>query len=221
VVDWRAMKAHVISALVLGCALPLAAQTPAPATTPPANSSDLGFTYNLPGGWEILNMAPMVPAAKQQEEQQASSDAEKKGASCSQIYLTARHGSPASVIVVVTLPWDCFGQAFTSKDLPSFGEGAAGGLVQNFNVATPVYGAYALGSHDLWIERVQGSAKDDPQSQYTIELACTILKKAAVCWMTLASDSTALASFENSTVSLEGETATALVPASAFQTPSQ
>lgn len=210
------MKPLVMSALLLGCVLPLAAQTVAPQP----ETSDLGFTYNLPAAWDVLNMAPAMPAVKLNGEQSATSAEEKKGVDCTQVFLTARHGDPASVIVVVALPFDCFGQTLTSSDLPAFGEGAAQGMEQNFTLRSPVFGAYMLGSHSVWIERAQGSPTGHPENQYTLEIACTVVKKAAVCWLGMVTNPAELATFENSTVSLEGEPAAQLVPATAFQSAS-
>jgi len=53
--------------------------------------------------------------------------------------------------------------------------------------------------------------------QYTIEVACGVLKKAAVCWMAMAADNAALAEFENGAVKLEDDPPAALVPAAVFK----
>src|SRR5215475_6330711 len=99
-------------------AITLTAQTPANPSE--AHPSDLGFTYSLPRDWEVVNASEILPAAKEQAQQNASSDEEKKGVACVQIALTARHGDPASVFVVVELPFACFGQSISAKDLPGF-----------------------------------------------------------------------------------------------------
>ncbi len=86
----------------------MVAQTPAAA--PEAHASDLGFSYSLPSDWEVVNANPTLPGVKEQAQQNAATDEEKKGVACVQIALTARHGEPASVLVVVELPFACFGQ---------------------------------------------------------------------------------------------------------------
>lgn len=193
------MKARLMSALLLGCALPLAAQPSAPQ----ARSSDLGFSYSPPAGWEILNGPPVAAAGEE-------------GTGCIQTLLTARHGTPPSVIVVVGAPFDCYGQTLVAGDLPNFGQGMAKGLEKDFNASFVTYGAYNLGSHSIWIEREEGSLTDRPDRQDTLEIACAVLKKAAVCWMAMAVDPAALVSFESSTVTLEGEATATLVPPAVF-----
>lgn len=76
--------------------------------------------------------------------------------------------------------------------------------------------APALGRHRLWIERATGTPKSAPDRHYTIEISCSLLKKAAVCWMAMAADATALAVFEHGAVTLEDDLPAALVPAEAF-----
>jgi len=189
------------------------APTPQPAAAH-SYATDLGFTYDLPSDWEVVDTQANVAQVKQQAAQNASSEDEKKGLACVQLGLTARH--EASVIVDVALPFDCFGKQVTDKDLPGFGEGASQGVKQGFDIGDPTYGSYALGSHNLWIERVKGTPKGQAGVSYTVEIACAVLKKAAVCWMAMASDDAALKIFEHSKVSLDGETPVALVPATAF-----
>ncbi|MGH9607096.1 MAG: hypothetical protein ACRD3N_15520 [Terracidiphilus sp.] len=207
------MRVRLLTSVLALCFVPLLAQTQPP-TQPHANA--LGFSYSLPSDWEIVDAAPAMPAAKQQAKQTAGSEDEKKGIACAEVALTARHGNPPSVIVVVALPFGCYGQTMIAKDLPGFGAGAAEGLKQNFNVADTVYGSYTLGSHGFWIERAKGSAKNNPKSEETIEIACSVLHRAAVCWMTMAADADGLRSFEDGLVTLDGEPATPLVPAGAF-----
>ena len=122
-----------------------------------------------------------------------------------------------SVVVVVALPFACYGQIMTAGDLPDFGAGAAEELKETFDVAADaVQGKYWLGSHSVWIERAKGTPKGHPESQYTFEMVCTVLEKGAACWMAMAADDAGLQAFEQGAVSLDGEPATALVPASAF-----
>ena len=209
------MKAATIAwALCIWGSATLTGQT---STAPrEAHTSDLGFTYSLPSDWEVVDSTPTLPAAKQQAQQQASSDEEKEGVACVQIALTAKHGDPASVVVVVELPFACFGQAMSTKDLPGFAQGASEGIKQSFDIGDPVFGAYTLGSHDMWIERAKGTPKGHPEAPYTVEITCTLLKKGAACWMAIAADADALRVFEQGQVVLENESPRALVPTTAF-----
>jgi len=161
-------------------------------------------------------MKPTLPLIKQQQSQSAASDDEKKGIECVQVVLTARHGTPASVIVAVELPFGCFGQQMTQKDLPGFAQGASEGIKKTFAISEPVYGAYMLGTHNIWIERAQGVVLGHPDSRYTVEVACGLLQNSAVCWMAMAADQDALQTFEHSKISLDGEEPAALVPSTAF-----
>ena len=214
------MKTRIFAALLILCAATLAAQVPAtPAGTPAAqaHTSDLGFSYSIPSDWEVVDVNPSLPAVRQKVENEAASEDERKGAACAQVALTARHGAPVSVIVVVALPFACFGQEMTDKDLPDFGSGASEGLKKSFNLANPHRGAYSLGTHSIWIERARGTIIVHADTTYTVETVCSILKKGAVCWMTMAADDAALQTFEHGAVALDDDAATALVPANAFQ----
>jgi hypothetical protein len=215
VIDLPRMKAASTLLGLIFCATVLAGQTPA--TTPVTHTSDLGFAYSLPNDWEVVNANPTLPDVKEQAQKNASSDEEKKGVACVQVALTARHGNPASVLVVVELPFDCFGQSMGAKDLPGFAQGASEGIKQNFDVSEPVSSDYKLGSHSMWIERSKGSPKGHPEISYTVEITCTLLKKGAVCWMGMAADDDALKAIEAAPVVLEGESPVALVPATAFE----
>jgi hypothetical protein len=176
-------------------------------------TSDIGFTYGLPPAWSPVPIQPPSPPTNATS---ALAPLAKKGTACIQMPQTARHGDPASVIIVVTLPFDCYGQTMAADDLPGFGSGAAEGLKQAFDLFNPVYGIYSLGSHPLWIERAKGNPKGRSDAPYTVEIVCTILKKGAACWMTVAADEPSLQAFEHSLVTLDGEAATPLVPATAF-----
>ncbi len=193
----------------------LVAQTPAAPAE--AHPSDLGFSYSLPADWEVVNGSPTLSGVKEQAQQNASTEDEKKGVACVQIALTARHGTPASVLVVVELPFACFGQTMSSKDLPGFAQGASEGIKQSFDITDPVYGDYTLGTHSMWIERAKGTPKGHPEAPYTVEIACTLLKKGAVCWMVLAANDDALKIIEGGAVELEGENQISLVPKTAFE----
>jgi len=207
------MRVVPIAFVLLLCAALLAGQTPA---TSEAHASELGFSYSLPSDWDVVNATPTLPGVKEEAQKNASSDEEKKGVACVQIELTARHGTPASVLVIVELPFDCFGQSMTAKDLPGFAQGASEGIKQNFDITDPVYGDYMLGTHSVWIERAKGTPKGHPEAPYTVEIACTLLKKGAACWMAMAADDDALKVIEAGPVILEGESPAVLVPADAF-----
>ena len=178
--------------------------------------SQLGFSYSVPTDWEVVDAQGTLPRAKADADKNATTDEEKKGLACVQVALSARRGEPASVLVVVALPFDCFGQQITEKDLPGFADGASEGLKQSFDLGDPIHGNYTLGSHNMWIERGKGNPKGHPDLPYTVEIACGLLKKAAVCWMAMAADDAALRVFEQGAVTLDGEAADALVPANAF-----
>lgn len=213
------MNARWIAYLLLAGCAPLVAQAHAPVTAAPRTyTNNLGFTYTFPADWDVVDMSSTLPEARQQAQQSATTEAEKQGAACIQIALSARHGSPTSTVVALALPFACLGSVMTDKNIPGMAAGAVEGIQQNLDIAEPVYGSYALGSHTVWIERVKGTLKANPQAQYTIETVCSLVKKGAVCWMAMASDDAALATFEHGVVTLDHEAPAALVPATAFDT---
>jgi hypothetical protein len=203
------MKFFALLAIIWTAAFS-AAQTPGASQT---YSNPLGFTYSVPTIWEVVDYSAQ---AKEQARQNATTEDAKKGLACAQMGLMARHGAPSSVIVEVALPFDCFGQTMTDADLPGFAAGTSEGLRQNFDLGPPRLGIYSLGKHSFWIERASGTLKENPAASYTIEIACTVANKAAVCWMTMAADQTALDTFERGAVSVDGDTPAALVPPTAF-----
>lgn len=214
------MNSHIFATLlVLSSALALA-QAPVSAlgSLPVAvpHTNDMGFSYSLPSDWDVKDIAPALPTIHQQLEKGAANEGERKGAACVQVPLVASHGSPKSVIEVVTLGFDCTGQKFTDKGLPAFAIGVAGGLKKTFNITDPTYGAYTLGTHNMWIERAQGTLISNPEMKFTVETVCCILKRGAVCWAAIASDDSALQTFEHGAVNLEGEAEAELVPTTAF-----
>jgi hypothetical protein len=158
-------------------------------------------------------------AKKETLPQRPADEIPVKGTACIRVPVTAEHGDPTSVIVVVELPFSCYGQPMSEQDLAGFGLGAAEGLKQDFDLIDPVFGLYELGSHHLWIERAKGAIKGQPQTQYTMEIACSMLRKGAACWMTMAADGESLHAFENGPVTLDDDAATPLVPANAFEKP--
>lgn len=196
------MKAALFLAFTLMAGIAVAQQAPVSQTH--TYSSDLGFSYSLPADWEA--MQPPVPPAS----------ADAKGLACVKMALTARHGAPASMIVEAALPYDCYGQQMTEADLPGFAATASESLRDSFDIGEPRIATYKLGSHSVWVQRVLGTPKGAPSLQYTIEIACTPLKKAAACWIALAADEAALATFEQGQVTLDDEAAQPLVPAATF-----
>ncbi|MGA7340028.1 MAG: hypothetical protein WBE72_16210 [Terracidiphilus sp.] len=202
------MRSSLICAALLACCAALTAQAPAP-TGPMA---EMGFNYQLPPEWTVVQTKPQHRAAAQAP----AATEPRKGNACIQVALTAQRLDSSSVIVVVDVPFDCFGETMTAQDLPGLGSGAAEGLKQAFDVLEPVYGAYSLGSHQLWIERAKGSLKGHAETSYTLEIVCSLLNKGAACWMTMAADADSLRAFETAPVTLDGDPATPLVPSTAF-----
>ncbi len=222
------MRFFAVAMLALNC-LPVAAQAPAsspraearllaapahPAKPlpPVVQDSDIGFSYSLPADWEALASdltTPYLPYP--------SVIGQKKGNACAQVELTARHGSPFSVVVVEALPFDCYGQTLTDRNFTDFALGAAEGMKQTFDITNPVQTNYKLGNHNIWIERASGTVKGQPNSKYTLETACTLMQKGAACWWTMAADAVSLQIFEQSPVTLEGDVFDTLVPADAVK----
>ncbi|WP_263356535.1 hypothetical protein [Acidicapsa ligni] len=178
--------------------------------------SDMGFTYGYPSGWELVDTKPLLPAAQSQAQANAADDPEKRGAACAQIGFLARHGSPGSVILSLSMPFECFGSRFTQDQLPGVGEGMSLGIKSNFDITTSIKNTYKLGKHDMWIERAKGASKGHPEAIYTIETACAILDRGMVCLLGMVKDDAALHLFEQGQVSLEGDPPSALVPANIF-----
>lgn len=195
--------------------LALAAPAQAPAPYTPL-VSDLGFTYNYPSDWEIVNINPSLPALKSSLDSTATSNDEKKGIDCTQISLLIRHGSPASIIETMVMPFDCLGIRYKDSDSSSVGMGVASGLSANLDVKNPVYGSYKIGSHSIWIEKAQGAFKSRPDTNMQIEVLCGILDKGVACWLAFAATGDALQTFENSIVKLEDDAQAKLVSADAF-----
>jgi hypothetical protein len=209
----RRVAAAAAGLLAMG--VTLLGQAPAPQEM----AADLGFTYSLPPDWTVVEAKPSSQVVHTAPAQAPTTEEQKKGTACIQVALTATHGTPASVVTVVALPFDCYGQTMSEQDLEGFGSGATEGLKQDFDIIDPVFGVYSLGNHRLWIERAKGNPKGRLEVQYTMEIACSLLKKGAVCWMTMAADDASLHAFERAHVTLDGEAAAALVPKTAFDKP--
>jgi hypothetical protein len=237
------MNTRLFAALLFLCAATLAAQAPTtpdaalppipppppvtdavPNQVPPpsfvtaqAHTSDLGFSYSIPSDWEVVESTkPMLPNALQQAARNYGNEAAKLAA-CLQLPLTARHGNPTSNIVVAGVSFECVGHPYTTQDLPAVASKASENLKKNLEIVNPVNTTYTLGTHSLWAQRVSGSLIGHPEIKRTLETVCGTLKRGVVCWMILATDDSALQTFESGMVTLDGEDATALVPAGALQ----
>jgi hypothetical protein len=174
------------------------------------------FSYTYPSDWITIDSKPIMPALRMKVEDGDSSAMEKKGVDCTQVPLLLRSPQVGSSIVVVALPYACIGPVVTENDLPGAALGVSEGMKKNFDIADAAYGAYKLGKHGFWVERAHGTSKSHPETSLTLEIACTMLKKAMVCWMGFSKDQEALQVFESGQTSLEGDPPLALVPATAF-----
>jgi hypothetical protein len=211
------MRALLIAAILAAGTAPLLAQGPAtPAAGQQLVSKELGFSFSLPGDWTVEDTQAQVPKAQQQAAKNAQSDSEMRAVGCMEAPFKAQHGKGASSVVIVALPFDCFGQHYTDADLPAFASSMAESLKKGWKISDPIFGTYSLGAHTLWIERASGSLLEHPDDRKTLELVCSMLKNGAVCWMGFVASDVDLKTFEQGAVSLDGETSTALVPASAF-----
>jgi hypothetical protein len=194
------------------------AQPAQPSVHAPAQveNKDIGFSFSLPGEWEVVGATPALPAQQKKEEQKAPTAEVRQGIACIDIPLTAQRGNPASVIVIVALPFECFGQTMAYDDLPGFGQGATEGLKRTLDIFEPISASYSLADHRIWIQRAKATPKGKTAPVYTVEIACTVLEKGSVCWLAQAADAAALQAFEHATVTLDGVKAEALVPKDVF-----
>jgi len=211
------MKAQPFIVLLGLSAAVFVAQSPSPAQPQAGtHSADLGFSYSVPHDWEVLSAPSSVDQQKSEASRNAATDEEKKGLACLEPVLTARDRKSGSILSVEALPFACFGHELTNEDLPGFAASAPEVLKQSFDLGEPVFATYVLGTHSMWIERAHATLKDHPEVSFTVEIACGLLKKAAVCWLAVAGDDDALRAFERAAVILDGETLNALVPPTAF-----
>lgn len=200
------------SGLVLLTLFSLLLVTQALAAQAPMSTNELlGFSYGLPGDWNAV-----VPKTANSGQAPAKSEIKPSGTACVEVPLTARHGSPSSTMVIVALPFACFGQTIPEQNLAGFGAGVTDGLKYAFDLQKPVDTTYSLAGHKIWIERMKASPKGKPAPTYTVEIACTLLRKGAVCWMVEALDEISLKAFEQSRVTLEGSPPERLVPGDVF-----
>ena len=84
--------------------LPLIAQPPG-AVASVSHTSSLGFSYSLPGDWEVVETpAPSILSGmKDQTQPNAANADERKGVGCVQVAFTGRHGDPASIVIARTI----------------------------------------------------------------------------------------------------------------------
>ena len=209
------MRARFIISAFLVISASLTAQQPA-SPAPISTTDEIGFSYHVPSGWSAIDTQSTLPEIKQRQLANAKTDDEKKAIACIQVPMSARKASPVSFLTVMALPYVCFGQIITEKDLPGFAEGSSEGPRAVFDFGEPEFGAYELGTHKMWIERAKGSPKGHPEMNYTLEIACGLLKRAAVCWMTVAGSNEALKEFEQNAVTLDGDFFSEFIPATAF-----
>jgi hypothetical protein len=210
------MNARLLLPAFLLITISAASQQPE-APTPAPTPNEFGFSYHLPSGWDAIDAQSTLPEVKARQTANAKTDEERKEIACIQIPLSARKGPPPSFLAAMALPFDCFGQIMTEKDLPGFAEGASEGPRAIFDFGEPTFGSYKLGAHSMWIERAKGNPKGHPEMSYTLEIACSLLKRAAVCWMTVAGDDASLKQFEGNAATLDGDFFSELVPATAFE----
>ena len=229
------MRSFVLAAALLGAGVSLLAQIPehaiaatasAPGDAAPSTTKtfeykdDAGlryFSYAYPSNWEVVDAKPVMPAVRQKVEEGAASDSEKIGAQCTQLALVLREPVLKSSIVVVALPFACVGPVIKESDLPAVATGVSEGVKKGFDVSNSVNATYRSGQHSFWAERTQATSKDHPELAYTLETACTMLKKAVVCWMGFARNQDAIHVLEGGLTSLEGDPPSDLVPPSAFK----
>jgi hypothetical protein len=130
--DGRPFPFFALSVFFAFSTFPILAQAPASdLTASVSHVSSLGFSYSLPGDWQVVE-SPALSEMKEQTQNQATAD-QKKSVGCVQVAFTGRHGDPASIVIAVQMPFACLGQAATEKDLPGFAQGASEQLNRQFD----------------------------------------------------------------------------------------
>jgi hypothetical protein len=130
---------------------PAAPATAAPLPAAQVQRDDIGFRYSLPSDWEFV----LAPTAPKPVIPYPALVTATKGDACVEVAMTAKHGNPASVVVVMALPFSCYGQTISESDLPNLGAGAAEGLKQTFDISGPVDATYSLGRHTVCWRRAR------------------------------------------------------------------
>jgi hypothetical protein len=113
---------------------------------------------------------------------------------------------------------NAFNRFASGAGLPGFASETARGMANGLSVSGPVFAVFSSGGHDLRIERAKAIPKGQPFGQnYTLETVCGAFKRGTVCWAIKAANESALRTFENGVVALDGEDAWTLVPENAFE----
>jgi hypothetical protein len=214
------MLRRLFTAICCCCALswpqPATAQSATPAPAPMVFTSDMGFTYEYPSDWTLVDTNGLTAGLQPDAGGKDGDELGKKAFLCTQIGFAIHNDRGSSAILAMTVPFDCLGLKFDDHALRSFGRGVLAGMSGAANFSSRISAVYQLGTHNLWIGRERGTLKANPQIAVTLETSCTLLKKGAVCWTLLTTNSDIAAIFEGGRVSLEGEAPTALVPPTAF-----
>jgi hypothetical protein len=213
------MKRFLAFAFLLLLCLPTMAQTaPSPDVTPHGILvSELGFRYHTPEGWEPLDLAPMLPNVQKALAKHLDSNAEAQAAACMQYLYLSHHAMPPSMELIMALPYACYKIEIHDSELSSYTTGITAGVSRTFDAAGPVSKSYQLNGKTVFILRTTGQMKEHPEfGSYTLEIVSVLLKKGLVVWMGMAQNETELATFEHTTVELEGGPAVTLVPDNVF-----
>lgn len=176
-------------------------------------SSDFGFQYTYPAGWTRVDTASMMPSIQMQQQARALTDKAKRAAACTHIGLLVTRSNPTMKIIIIELPYSCYGSSYQDSEVSTYGPGVLDGLGQQFDIGAPTSTTtYKLGKHSIWANRSHATLKQHPDQPYEMETVCTILSKAAVCWVAIAEQAQMLSVLEQGQVSLDGDPLVALVP---------
>jgi hypothetical protein len=175
----------------------------------------LGFTFSYPAAWQVVNTEAIQATPDKQEGENSKSDPMSHAAQCSQNQniIVSLPGKPPSLMQVMAIAYECTGLTLSEKDLPVFALAVESRMTKRFLLRNPVFDSYNLGSRKVWIERARETTQESPELSVTVENACALLKKPAVCLTAFAGDEAALQVFEQSAVTLDGEASPGLVPA--------
>jgi hypothetical protein len=197
-----------------------------PALTPKAGvfQSALGFSYSYSNDWISLNNTKLFEALNRMNELLPKKEKEnsRKGLAtrateCRQMVMMLALPKPRSGAVVITaIPSDCVGRTLAEKDLPVLQSLASQNATSALDVTSVRAGNYMLGSHNVWIKRFLGTPKGQPRKPTTAELVCALPAKAFVCWSAVVGNEEELKAFEYGAVTLDGDSAPALVPPAAI-----
>jgi hypothetical protein len=238
VIHCQAMRALVIAILLSPFVASAAAQSQntSPTQEPPRSSeakdksaasaqggtfkSDLGFSYRYLNDWDDLTHTKFFEALQRMEalakngKGNSKRDLATRASECRRMVLMLARPRPVGGSIVVTaIPFACFGGRPSEKDLPVLQSLAPHYTTAVMDVTSVRAGNYMLGSHKVWIERVWGTPKGQPKKPTIAEVVCGLLKKAFVCWAAgVGSNEAELKGFEQGAVTLDEDSAPALVP---------